>query len=297
MNLESLTGTLKSIVILARDREISFLAGGIAFFAFLSLIPLMILVVTLGSLIGGEGFATRLLGIVDQYLSEEGSEILATALADSSGLAGITAVSGLFLLWSALKVFRAVDIAFDRVYQLEVSTSILEQIRNGIVVLAAIAAGGAILLFFQLVLARLAVGPLSLLFGRLLLLGGLVVVLLPVYYVLPPIKQQFRGTLPGTVVAMVGLVFLSQTFELYASQAGQYQAYGVVGAVLLFLLWLYFGALIVVFGAVVNAAIADDGDDNDDTPKTVTEREGAGPLEDQSDVQHEDDESKPNATD
>jgi len=43
-------------------------------------------------------------------------------------------------------------------------------------------------------------------------------------------------------------------FGLYAANASQFQTFGFVGAVLLFLLWLYFGALILLFGAVVNAA-------------------------------------------
>jgi membrane protein len=240
---------------LARQRDVSFLAGGIAFFAFLSLIPSMVLVLAVGSLVGGEAFAGRVLALVESYLSAEGTQILTEALEDSRGLAGASAVSGVFLLWSSLKVFRAIDVAFDRVYRIDASTPLLEQLRNGTVVSLAIAAGVGALLAVQTLLARIAgVGVLALL-GWPATVAGLVVVLLPLYYWLPPVEQSVRAVAPGTGLAVVGLVVLGRLFGSYAALAGQYQAYGAVGAVLLFLLWLYFGALILIGGAVVNAAI------------------------------------------
>ena len=253
--LDEFRETALTAVALARQRDVSFLAGGIAFFAFLSLIPSMVLALAVGSLVGGEAFAGRVLELVESYLSAEGTQILTEALEDSRGLAGVSAVSSVFLLWSSLKVFRAIDVAFDRVYRIDASTPLLEQLRNGTVVSLAITAGIGALLAVQTLLARIAgVGVLALL-GWPATVVGLVVVLLPLYYWLPPVEQSVRAVVPGTGLAVVGLVVLGRLFGSYAALAGQYQAYGAVGAVLLFLLWLYFGALILIGGAVVNAAI------------------------------------------
>lgn len=247
--------TALAAVGLARHRDISFLAGGIAFFAFLSLIPAMVLVLAVGSLVGGEAFAARVLALVESYLSAEGSAVLTEALEDSRGLAGVSAVSALFLLWSSLKVFRAIDVAFDRVYRVDASTPLLEQIRSGTVVSLAITAGIGLLLAVQTLLARImGLGMLAFL-GWPATVAGLFVVLFPLYYWLPPVEQSLRSALPGTGLGVVGIVVLGNLFESYTVIAGQYQAYGAVGAVLLFLLWLYFGALILISGAVVNAAI------------------------------------------
>lgn len=256
MNWTPAVRLLWRIIRLGTSRDISFLAGGIAFFGFLSLIPAVLLIVTVGSLVGGEPFVRRVLGTVGQYLSAEGSDILATALTDASGLTRVSAVGALLLLWSTLKVVRAIDIAFDKVYGESVSTPLLEQIQNGLLVLAVIAVGATVLGGVQVVLDTLTAGPVPRLVGWVLVLAGLVVVLVPLYYLLPPIRRPLTEVLPGTVVAVIGLVILRQSFQLYAVRAGQYQAYGLVGAVILFLLWLYFGALILVSGAVVNAAVA-----------------------------------------
>lgn len=247
--------TTLTAVYLARHRDVSFLAGGIAFFAFLSLIPAMVLVLAVGSLVGGEAFAGRVLALVESYLSAEGTQILSEALEDSRGLAGVSAISGGFLLWSSLKVFRAIDVAFDRVYRIDGSTSLLEQLRNGTVVSLVITAGIGVLLAVQTLLAQIAgVGMLAFL-GWPATVTGLFVVLFPLYYWLPPVEQSVRAVLPGTCFGVVGIVVLGQSFESYTVLASQYQAYGAAGAVLLFLLWLYFGALILIGGAVVNAAI------------------------------------------
>ena len=248
---------VRSIIALVTSRDDSFLAGAVAVVAVLSPNPATLLVVTVGSLVGGEEFATRVVGIIGSYLSAEGSEILRSALTDASGLARISLVGGVLLFWSALRVFRAIDIAFDRVYEQQGTTPLLEQIKNGTIVVGLIAVGGSVLLVTELVIDRVAGGMVSMVALWVLLLSGLLVVLLPLYYVLPPIRRPITEILPGTLVAVVGLVVLRQTFQFYAARAGQYEAYGVVGAVLLFLLWLYFGSMILVFGAVVNAAVAD----------------------------------------
>ncbi len=248
---------MRTIVSLGMSRDISFLAGAIAFFAFLSLIPAILLVVTVGSLVGGDQFAMRIIDSIGSYLSAEGSQILTSALTDASGLTRISLVSGVVLFWSALRVFRAIDIAFARVYELQGTTPLLDQIKNGAIVIGVISVGGVALLLTDLVIDRVAGGIVSMLALWMLLLSGLIVVLLPLYYILPPIRRPITEILPGTLVAVVGLVVLRQTFQFYAARAGQYEAFGLVGAVLLFLLWLYFGSLILVAGAVVNAAVAD----------------------------------------
>lgn len=247
---------VRTIISLGTSRDVSFLAGAVAFFGFLSLIPSVLLAVTVGSLVGGEQFAMRVVDVVGSYLSAEGSDILTSALTDAGGLARVSLVGGVLLFWSALKVFRAIDIAFDRVYEQQGTTPLLEQIINGTIVIGVITVGGSVLLVTELVIDRVAGGMVSMVALWVLLLSGLIVVLLPLYYILPPIRRPIMEVLPGTFTAVIGLLVLRQTFQFYAVRAGQYEAYGAVGAVLLFLLWLYFGSMILVFGAVVNAAVA-----------------------------------------
>lgn len=255
MNVHSIVTTARTIVTLGREKEISFLAGSIAYFAFISLIPAMVLVLAVGSLVGGERFAVALVQPVESALSEEGSEVLTAALENTAGLAGASIVGLVVLAWSALKVFRALDIAFDRIYAVETRSSITRQLLNGIIVALAIGTALALLVLVRTTLVWLEV-PFAGVLGSVLLLGGLIMVLTPMYYVMPPVRVSFRHVLPGSFTAVVGLFALQQVFQIYASNASQYQAYGFIGAVLLFLLWLYFGATIILMGVVVNAALS-----------------------------------------
>ena len=248
---------VQSIFELAQDREISFLGGSIAFFAFVSLIPAMVLVLWIGSVFGGERFAQLVISLVEGLLSSEGSQVLTEALANTGGLAGFSALSSLVLLWSTLKVFRAVDVAFNRVYETSATPALSTQLFHGLVVLFSIGAGIGLLVVGRLLIGRLPL-PWAVhlgLFRWVLVLPGLVIVLAPLYYVMPPGSVTLREILPGTFTAVVGIMMLQELFGLYAANAQQYQAYGFVGAVMLFMLWLYFGAMIVLFGAVVNAAL------------------------------------------
>nr|WP_276279014.1 YhjD/YihY/BrkB family envelope integrity protein [Halorussus sp. DT72] len=70
-----------------------------------------------------------------------------------------------------------------------------------------------------------------------------------------PVEMSVREALPGAVVAGVGWVALQVLFQFYLAHAGQYQAYGVIGAVLLLLTWLYFAGAVVLLGGVVNSVL------------------------------------------
>lgn len=251
-----IVSTTRSIVELARDRQISFLAGSIAFFAFFSIIPTLLLAIAIGWLLGGESFAMQVVALTEAYLSEEGSTIIEEALTGTTGLLGASVVGVLGLLWSVFKVFRAIDIAFDWIYDTESTTSLPRQLLNGAVVVVTIGTGIVLILTIQLLVGRLGLQHYGGLLRITLLVAGLVIGLAPLYYVMPPYSIHIREIVPGTVTAGCGLIVLREAFRVYVQYASQYRAYGFIGAVLLFLLWLYFGALVLLFGTVVNVAVA-----------------------------------------
>lgn len=250
-------GTARRVFVRARESELSFLAGSVAFFAFVSIIPAMLLVVAVGTALWSEELATRAVSLIASYLSGEGARVVREALVDSPGGVGASIVGVVGLLWSTLKVFRAIDLAFDRVYGVEKTSPLWRQLVNGAVVVVTIGVGIALLLTVQTVVERLAGDLPAGLVSVPLLVGGLLVALAPLYYVMPPRPVTVREIVPGTVTAVVGLIALRQGFRAYTAVAGEYQAYGVLGAALLFLLWLYFGSLVLLVGAVVNVAVAE----------------------------------------
>ncbi len=258
--------TAKSIVRpvfgLIQDRNLTYLAAGIAYYAFVSIIPLMLLTVAIASFVGGEAMAERVAEMVSQQLSTSGQDLIRDVLANTAGRGAASVVGFITLTWSSLRLFRGIDQAFDEVYMDTLETSLLEQIRNALVVMVGIGLAIVLVVASGIALSVLPVElPFVNVFGTTVLLGVLVAAFLPIYYVLAPLEMTVREALPGAAFAAVGWVLLQIGFRIYAANAGQYAAYGVIGAALLFVTWLHFASMIVLIGAAINAAIRKRGAD------------------------------------
>jgi hypothetical protein len=84
---------------------------------------------------------------------------------------------------------------------------------------------------------------------------GLALAFYPLYYFLPMDDVTLREAIPGAVFAAIGWTVLQTGFRIYAAQAGG-SAYGVIGAALLILTFLYFGGMILLIGVAINAVLA-----------------------------------------
>lgn len=77
-----------------------------------------------------------------------------------------------------------------------------------------------------------------------------------VYYVAPNVEQEFRFITPGSVLAVLVWISASLGFGYYAQNFATYDAmYGSIGAIIIFLLYLYISAAVLLFGAELNAVI------------------------------------------
>ncbi|QCC59777.1 YihY family inner membrane protein [Natrinema thermotolerans] len=245
---------------LAKDQQLTLLAAGVAFYGFLSLVPLMLLALGLAASVGGEALANRLSAAATDILTVQAQTLLADAVTDETGRRGATVVGILGLLWGSSRVLRGLDRAFSQVYDTVGEKSLLDTIWDAMIVSIAIAAGLALLGALELVvrfLPGLEVSFAVAVVGQLFVVLGLFVTFLPLYVIFPDANVGIREAAPGTVIAAVGWFVLSRTFSLYAGLLSDYAVYGALGAVFLVLVWLYVGAIILVFAAVVNAVLAD----------------------------------------
>ncbi len=251
----SLVEQLKTIVAVAQRTQITFLAASIAYYAFVSLVPSLLLGFIIASTIGGDAFADRLLFATQGVLTPAGQETIVTALESTAGRGGVTIVGVAILVWGTLKVFRALDTAFLMVYGQTQSASILDQFRDAIIALASIGVGVLSMILVGVAITTLPLGAFSRLVGVLALPGVLFVVFLPLYRQFPNPPISTRAAVPGALVAAIGWTVLQAGFQLYAVNAAQYQLYGVLGGILLLVTWLYLAATLVMIGAVVNAVL------------------------------------------
>src|SRR5918994_844336 len=77
------------------------------------------------------------------------------------------------------------------------------------------------------------------------------------YYLAPDANLPFKWITPGGFVATVLLFASDGALSYYVANLGNYgQIYGQLGAVIVFMLWLYVTGLMVLLGLEINAVIA-----------------------------------------
>lgn len=241
------------------------MAASIAYFSFFSLFPLLV-----GVIAGASLFLERadIQARLDKLLSGEfpgSADFLRTnidALIDLRGAAGIASVVG--LLWSGSKMFGALSrginlalgIAKETPFYLSRLRDFVMTIVGSLLLLCAVIASMAVD-----VMVRFKPTQLGLDNTTLAALGGHAAtfafefVLAFILYALVPYKKVPRRELvPGAVVAALLFELGKALFVLYLDYAASLKAvYGSLSSVIVLLLWLYFTARVLLFGAEVIA--------------------------------------------
>ncbi|WP_224333126.1 YhjD/YihY/BrkB family envelope integrity protein [Haloprofundus halobius] len=248
----SYVGTARAVVTEVQEREVTFLAASISYYAFVSLIPLLVLAVVIAGLVGGEALRGEVMALAEQYLVPSAQDAVLSAMTDQAAQGGLGVVSFLLTTWGALKLFRGVDTAFSRVYGSETG-GIADQVKDGLIVIGAIGAGVVGVIAVGAVIALLPIPYIGLI-GPIMLLLTLCAAFFPLYYVFPDVDVTPREVLPGTVFAAVGWSILGAVFGIYAAASSGVG--GLLGGILLLLTWFYFGGTIILVGAVVNAVLS-----------------------------------------
>lgn len=231
------------------------MAGSIAYSAFVSLLPLVLLLVIAASALGGERMASYVRTATGSYLSPNGQSLLTDSIGQASGQTGLSILGLVVLLWGVLKVFRALDTAFSTIYDTQQKNDLVNQFRDGLVVLFALGFALLAVLVAGLSLQFLRDLPFPGLVSGGLLIIGLSIVFVPIYYVFPDVDLSIKKVLPGAVVAAVGWALLKAGFGVYVAYSSTQALYGVIGGVMVLITFLYFGALVILLGAIVNVVL------------------------------------------
>jgi membrane protein len=77
-----------------------------------------------------------------------------------------------------------------------------------------------------------------------------------VYYFAPDVVQEWTWITPGSVLATLLWVIVSLGVRFYVANFGSYtETYGVIGAVMVLMLWFYASGIAILVGAELNAEI------------------------------------------
>ncbi|THE65686.1 YihY family inner membrane protein [Salinadaptatus halalkaliphilus] len=272
----------RTVVAGVQEKNVPFMAASIAYQAFISLIPLLVLVFFLVTLVGDEGLATEVSAMTEGFLPESGQLLVENAIAESPVTAGSTLIGLVVVLWGSLKIFRGLDTAFSEIFDSADEASIVEQLRDALIVLGAIGAALVAAAVASIAVAVLPNVPYLGLLNPVILVVVLTLAFLPMYYYFPDVDLQLRQVVPGAVVAGVGWTALQSLFQVYVTFAADSEAAGPVGAVLLLLTWLYFGGMLLLVGGVVNAVgtgyLEPEIDGSDDGGEAAIAEAGHTPL-------------------
>jgi membrane protein len=77
-----------------------------------------------------------------------------------------------------------------------------------------------------------------------------------IYYFAPDVEQEWVWLTPGSIFATTLWLAASLGFKYYVANWGNYtETYGLIGAVMILLLWFYISGLVILLGAEMNAEI------------------------------------------
>ena len=253
---------------LGQSDDLTF-ASSIAYYALLSLFPLLLLLFAfLGRLSGDPAHRAALIELVLQYFPQR-VDFITTQLDEAQGVSlGLGITGTLVIVWTALGVFRAISSAVNHAWHLNRRRSFVQHQLSAFLML--VTAG--VLLLAALLLVSLTGMMATTWFGRLLDdLPGLtlatdaasrypatlvlIVVVALILYFVPDTTVRLGDILPGAVLTGVLWRLALTGFSRYLG-LGVLTVQGSVAAVVVFLLWVYVSAVILIYGVEFSAAYA-----------------------------------------
>ncbi|HET8657501.1 MAG TPA: YihY/virulence factor BrkB family protein [Micromonosporaceae bacterium] len=267
-------GVLKRSVAGFIDDNCTDWAASLTYYGVLALFPSAVVVIALVGLVGGDDGATdTLLGILRDVLPPESAESLEKPIeevAKARTPAKVLLSFGVIgALWSASGYVGGFTRASNAIYEVQegrrwyvlrplqlamtaASLALLAILAGALVISGPVAeAVGDALRLGELPLRAFEIGK----WPVLLVIASLLLSLL--FWIAPNVAQpRFRWLTPGGTVALLAWVVMSAGFGFYVANFGSYDVtYGSLGAVIIFLVWMYLGNCAVMLGVEINAEV------------------------------------------
>jgi membrane protein len=265
-------GVLKRTFNEFKEDNLTDWAAALTYYGIVSIFPALIALVSILGLIGPSA-TEPLLDNLGQFAPGPAHEILENALnglTETRSPAGILFFVGLAgAIWAASGYIGAFIRASNVIWDVEEGRPIWRTIPLRLVVTIVM-----LMLLSASAIAVVVTGPLAEQVGKLIGIGGAAVtawdvvkwpVLILVvslmfsilYYASPNVRQPgFRWVTPGGILAVVVWILASAAFGIYVANFGSYnKTYGSLGAVVIFLVWLWLTNVAILLGAELNAEI------------------------------------------
>jgi membrane protein len=234
-------------------------AAGVAFYAILSIFPLLL------GLIALFGFFLPSVNLQDELLKFVGNNIPGAADIVRQNIMGIIrlrstlgVLSIVILFWSGSAMFRAISLAINRAWDILRGRSFFIRrahelgmvFGTGILFLLSLAASAIISILcraLDLPSADLIIVNVG---SRLVAFLLMLAVFLLLYKFIPNTKTYWRYVWPGALLAAILFEVARTLFIFYLENFAIYQLiYGSITSIIVLLVWIYYSAFIMILGA------------------------------------------------
>ncbi|NLC55524.1 MAG: YihY/virulence factor BrkB family protein [Armatimonadetes bacterium] len=254
----------------------SLMAAAISFYVLLSLVPLLLVgLATFGLFLGDEKAFQVVSQFLEQFLPPRlGGDTLYRHLADLRRLAGMAGILGLVSwVWAASASFSTITRALDIVWEVPerrgfIASRLLAvamMLIVGVLGLLSFVATSAIKIVqeYQIPWLGTRSGELPVVWqivGWVLPLSLSITIFVLCYLVLPNARVGWRPALLGGLVGGILWELTKQGFALYVANFADYNRssiYGYLGGLVFLVMWVYYSAAILLFGAEVASVSAE----------------------------------------
>lgn len=244
-------------------------AASVAYWALLSLFPFLLLIFSfVGAATSDDADRSRVITFVLNYFPTQFEFIARQIDAFRANPLRIGLAGGIALTWASLGFFNAVSTAVNYAWGVETPRSFLKHrlfsflmlVTAGLLFLIAVILTSAVPLIQASWFARLlfrfpGLAVVRALWVRSATTGLLIIVLGFVYYFVPNAKVRFRHVWIGAVLTGLAWRAVFAGFSWYVGDASRYaRIHGSIGAVVVFLFWIYSSAVVLLYGVQFTAA-------------------------------------------
>lgn len=246
------------------DADVITQAAALAFYAALSMAPLLLLLLWLTASNAEAQAAT--LGQIGLLMGPEARDVAQTVIAnarqapDTGSIAGWWSIA--LLLIGATAVFAQLQDALNRIFRTDATAlaDFMDWLKKRLFSFGILLALGFLLLVSMTVTTALdiALRHIDVLQPAVALVASLIVYALAfafMYHFLPDRRVRWRLALGGGAFTAVLFVLGRGAIAWYLQRAQTGSAYGAMGALVLMMLWVYYAATILFVGAVVTATV------------------------------------------
>lgn len=247
-------------------------AAALSFNTFLAIFPAIIFFFSLIPYIPIHNFQDSLLAMLREFIPQQAYATVEETLFDivKRPRGSLLSFGFIFAMYFATNSVNSLIEAFNQTYHSIETRSAFKQRMISIVLVLII----SILVIVAISLITIGPAVLRWLQGHNLLTDGLTIILISagkwiitlallffafsfLYYYAPSGKQHFRFISAGSTITTLLFIAASIGFNFYVNNFSKYnKLYGSIGTLIVFMMWIYFIAIIILLGFELNTSIS-----------------------------------------